>query len=112
MPIELVSCSATLASPLVMRRARTTSPPVEEGCAYQVAQKDDKALLDHVQLNGRRSLFWMRSHGSSQDVVVWLTPELSCSRAIIISAIASASERARFLKVGCQLQRNVRWLAV
>src|SRR5687768_2343777 len=36
-----------------------------------------------------------------------LTPELSCSRAIIMSA-SERSEPARLLSIGCQLQRNVR----
>jgi hypothetical protein len=46
-------------------------------------------------------------HYPSCEHHVALTPELSCSRAIIMSA-SERSESARLLNVGCQLQRNVR----
>ena len=60
---------------------------------------------------------WPASRGALQRqapksipfyALVPLTPELSCSRAIIISA-SERSESAHFLDVGCQLQRNVSW---
>src|SRR5687768_3794444 len=43
----------------------------------------------------------------SPEVRSYLTPELSCSRALIMSA-SERSEPAQLLSVGCQLQRYVR----